>query len=94
MRQPNADSPALGNTNCNDDSHTYSYGHSDLHTDGNGNCNADSNTFGNANLHARRYARPMEHGQSIPDNGRALRLCADRHALLCVRWSVQWHACA
>ena len=40
------------------------------------------------------HTRAMEHGQSVSDNGRALRLCADRHSLLCVRRSVQWHACA
>ena len=36
----------------------------------------------------------MEHRLAIPDTRRALRLCADRHALLCVRRSVQWHASA
>ena len=36
----------------------------------------------------------MEHRLAIPDNRRALRLRADRDALLCVRWSVQWDASA
>ena len=50
--------------------------------------------YSDADLHARRFARAVEHGQSVSDSRRALRLCADRHALLCVRWSVQWHASA
>ena len=37
---------------------------------------------------------PWSTASAVPDNRRALRLCADRHALLCVRWSVQWHASA
>jgi hypothetical protein len=47
-----------------------------------------------ADLHARRYAQCMEHGFSIPDIDCALRLRADCHALLCVWWSVRWHASA
>ena len=41
-----------------------------------------------AELHARGHTRAMEHGLTISDTGRALRLCADRHSLLCVRRSV------
>ena len=63
-------------------------------TDTNSNGHSHGNALTDAYLRARGHTRAMEHGQSVPDNGRALRLCADRHALLCVRRSVQWHASA
>jgi hypothetical protein len=76
--------------NADADSNGDSYSHSDSDSDGHSHRNA----LGDADLHARRHARAMEHGLAIPDTGRALRLCADRDALLCVRRSVQWDACA
>ena len=58
------------------------------------NGHSHGNAFTDAYLRARGHTRAMEHGQSVSDNERALRLRADRHALLCVRRSVQWHASA
>ena len=71
MRQPNADSSADGDTDCNGDIYTYSYGHSYLYADpdGTGNCNTDRNTFGNANLRASRHTRRVEHGQPLSHAG-------------------------
>jgi hypothetical protein len=71
---------------------TNSYSHTDTNTNSNSYTHAHRNAVGNAHVHTGRHARAMEHGFAIPDTRRALWLCADRDALLCVRWSVQRHS--
>jgi hypothetical protein len=66
----------------------YGYSHSDSDSDGHSHRNA----LADADVHARGHPRAMEHGQPVSDTRCALRLCADRDALLCVRWSVQRHS--
>ena len=46
MRQPNADSSAYGDTDCNGDS--YGHGDSDVNTNSYANCDTDGNSHANA----------------------------------------------
>ena len=77
------------------ESHAYSHFDANSHSDGYAYTYTytDGDALTDAYVRTRRHARAMEHGLAIPDTGRALRLCADRDALLCVWWSVQWDAC-
>jgi hypothetical protein len=92
------------NSNSHADCKPVSDGHSNGYSDSAGIANTYSysynyghpyrNAFGDADLHARRNARAMEHRFTLSDSRCALRLCADCHALLCVRRSVQRDAFA